>query len=279
MISIIISSHNQLYFDQLSKNIESSIGVPYELIQIWNPGTYSINEAYQKGLEQSQYDNLLYIHEDIEFLDQDWGIELLKFLKIENLGLVGLAGSNYYPIPPTDWFVSFKHSFINIMQSGENGPMIFKNLKEDYQQVLTLDGVFLFGKKSIFEEVGFDKSLKGFHAYDLSISLKVARKYQNFVSNKINIIHYSHGNPDLDWYNSTMYVRENMNWDFGHERDHLVENIAFRRFSKNTVKYWGKSYKSFKKIMEYYPRNYLPKYMDHLKLNWFLIKLLFKKQF
>lgn len=82
MISIIISSHNQLYFDQLSKNIESSIGVPYELIQIWNPGTYSINEAYQKGLEQSQYDNLLYIHEDIEFLDQNWGIELLNFLKL-----------------------------------------------------------------------------------------------------------------------------------------------------------------------------------------------------
>lgn len=51
------------------------------MIQIWNPGIYSINEAYEMGLQKASFENLLFIHEDLEFLSRNWGVELMKSLE------------------------------------------------------------------------------------------------------------------------------------------------------------------------------------------------------
>ena len=88
----------------------------------------------------------------------------------------------------------WKHNFINIVHGLGTEKINLKIFGKNFQEVLTLDGVFLFGKKEIFLEVGFDKSLKGFHAYDLSISLRTAMKYKNYVTNTINIHHFQRVN-------------------------------------------------------------------------------------
>ena len=49
MISIVISSYQPHFFAALEKNIVETIGVTYEIVQIYNPGTMGICEAYNKG--------------------------------------------------------------------------------------------------------------------------------------------------------------------------------------------------------------------------------------
>ncbi|HBR11511.1 MAG TPA: hypothetical protein DD740_04740 [Chryseobacterium sp.] len=73
MLSIIISSYQPDYFAALEKNIAETCGIPYEIVKIDNPGVMGICEAYNKGAALAQYENLLFLHEDVEFETKDWG--------------------------------------------------------------------------------------------------------------------------------------------------------------------------------------------------------------
>jgi hypothetical protein len=83
MLSIIISSYQKHYFDQLVENIRETIGedFQYEIIQMWNPNVMSITEAYNSGAGKSRYENLLFLHEDIIFYTRNWGKRLLNHLQ------------------------------------------------------------------------------------------------------------------------------------------------------------------------------------------------------
>ncbi|SEG73583.1 glycosyltransferase [Sphingobacterium lactis] len=278
MISIVISSYNSSYFQNIQNNIHQTIGIEYELIQIWNPGIFSINEAYEKGLNQAKYEYILFIHEDLIFLNNGWGKYLLKFLELPNVGLIGLAGGNYFPDVPNDWFITNEYNYINLIHGLGDSEENLRNFEENFHQVLGLDGVFIFGKKSIFLEIGFDQNISGYHAYDLSISLRTAKKYTNYVINSINVHHISIGNRTLEWFNSTIQVHESITWKFDHPKDKYVEKELFRRFSKYIVHYWGRNLKSLEKIIKYYPRKYLHG-IEHFKTIWFLVKLFTSKKF
>ena len=53
MISIIVSSYRSEMFNALSSNIDRTIGnTIYEIIQVWNPNTMSIAQAYNKGAKE-----------------------------------------------------------------------------------------------------------------------------------------------------------------------------------------------------------------------------------
>lgn len=73
MISIIISSYNKDYYSQFIENVEKTIGVPYEIIQILNIGAMGVCEAYNKGARQAKFEYLVFCHEDITFETKNWG--------------------------------------------------------------------------------------------------------------------------------------------------------------------------------------------------------------
>lgn len=81
IISIIISSYQPNYFLALEKNIAETIGIPYEIIKIDNPNTMGICEAYNKGASKAQFENLLFIYEDILFQTKYWGRVIDKLSK------------------------------------------------------------------------------------------------------------------------------------------------------------------------------------------------------
>lgn len=209
MLSIIISTYKPNLLRVFINNISSTIGaIEYEILPIQNPGIMSICEAYNKGAELAQYDNLLFIHEDVEFATQNWGAELVETLKQQNIGCVGVAGSTYTPNVPFSWWSSIHHNRIHMVQSNKDGEIVFdKKLNED-AEVSNLDGVFLAISKETFEEYLFSSEIDGFHCYDINFSNRIGGKYNNVVTSKITIRHFSEGSTNKDWMDALIKYRK-----------------------------------------------------------------------
>lgn len=207
MISIIVSSYNQKYFEALSKNVDETIGLPYEIIQIWNPGTMGICEAYNKGGEVAQYDYLVFCHEDIEFVSLNWGIILQKhFHDDETLGLIGIAGSDYVPNVFIGWQTCLgNHIKMSIIQDTPteriNVCLGRKEIEEVREYVNVLDGCFLCARAEVFKRIKFDSStLRGFHLYDIDFSLNTSLQYKVAVIYDLKLRHFSLGSYDVTYF-------------------------------------------------------------------------------
>ncbi|PWN68330.1 hypothetical protein C1631_016660 [Chryseobacterium phosphatilyticum] len=257
MISIIISSYLPHYFSALEKNIEETIGVPYEIIKIDNPGLMGICEAYNKGAGKANFDYLLFIHEDILFKNEDWGNKLINHLSQKNTGIIGLAGSSYVPSAPSSWTVAEKYNFVNILQGNKEDTQYFpiQTTKENRNKVFAVDGVFLGIKKENFNQFKFNEELlKGFHGYDLDFSLRVSKKHQNYVVDDILIQHFSGGKLDKNWLDANIKVRESIGSDFQKEIDPETEKKIFLGFLYNFFEYYPVSQKNIFLTLKFYPK-------------------------
>lgn len=213
MISIIICSRKKTIPDILSTNINETIGCAFELIIIDNSkNLYSIFEAYNLGIDKSVGAYLCFIHDDILFHTHDWGNIIKKTLDLnDKIGLVGVAGSKIKSKMPSGWWnCPDEYKEINIIQhishdKIENWNYGFKNV--NISEVVTIDGVFMIMKRSL--NIFFNTALKGFHNYDLNISLECQiRGFKVAVTNEILIEHYSNGTIDKTWYKSTLIIHK-----------------------------------------------------------------------
>src|SRR5690606_17844923 len=72
----------------------------------------------------------------------------------------------------------------------------------DIVEVAAIDGVFMVIRRD--EKIRFDERLKGFHNYDLNLSILIQKEGKEvLVTNKILIEHFSEGSQDSTWYKST----------------------------------------------------------------------------
>lgn len=149
MISIIISSINPTLLNQLSENIEKTIGVEYEIISHNNyKSNWGICKVYNHCAEKAKYENLVFCHEDILFHTQNWAEILLNYLNNEEIGLIGVAGGIYKSKFHSSWWVNLidiNLQRINIIQHSKNISHIdFINPKnEKFSNVVAIDGVFM----------------------------------------------------------------------------------------------------------------------------------------
>lgn len=205
MISIIVSSYKDNSYNEFEKSVSVTIGVPYEIIKISNPGLMGICEAYNRGAERSKYDCFLFAHDDIIFNTQNWGQLLLAHLKDSSTGAIGVAGGKYKSSVPSSWSIIEKQKAVNVMQHHKDekespSRILIKHNNEEKSQVVVLDGVFIATRKEVWRAFQFDESkLKGFHGYDIDFSLAVAQKFKIYVVYDILIEHFSEGNPDKNW--------------------------------------------------------------------------------
>jgi len=213
MISIIICSCKENFFQQVIKSIDETINLPYEIVKIDNSqGQYGICKAYNLGAKKASFDYLCFLHEDIIFKSGDWGNKLINFfITQQNTGIIGIAGSRYKSLCPSSWAQGlFETDYINIVQCYGKETSHVNNLEQKgYVEVVTLDGVFLFTHKHVwkdnkFDEVKFDR----FHCYDLDFCLQVAQNRKLFVSNEVLIEHFSSGDLNRDWVNYSITLAE-----------------------------------------------------------------------
>jgi len=275
MLSIIISSYQPHYYNKLVKNISETIGNDfiYEIIQVWNPNLMSITEAYNAGADKSNYDKLLFLHEDLIFHTKEWGKVLIDHLSVKKTGVIGVAGSSYVPSAPSSWTVSEKYNFFNILQGDKNNDKftLYRKITQKRNPVFALDGVFLAISKETYNMYKFDQNVTGFHGYDLDFSLRVSQKFQNFVVDDILIQHFSKGNQDKIWLDTNIKIREKLDFTFDQMIDSQTEKNAFDGFLYQYFRFHPVNLKNILFSLKFYPLKHL-KFVHHL----FFVKKYYK---
>jgi len=204
LISIIVCSVNSDLFRQFQKNVDDTIGCEFEIIRIDNTKAgKGICEIYNEGFSRANGNVICYCHEDILFETNIWGLRLNELLSMQEIGLVGCAGAIYKSKYPNAWVaVPREYYRANMIQKKGDGTSFYTHVLDNgnYSEVAVLDGCFLAGRNEVFEKYKWNENfLKGFHLYDLDMSLQVKACYKLVVANEIKITHLSEGNFGLDW--------------------------------------------------------------------------------
>jgi hypothetical protein len=200
MISIIICSINPQFLKIAKKSISNTIGMTHEFIIYDNRiSNFGICKVYNICAFRANYDYLCFIHEDVLIDTKNWGSQLVSHINnFQNAGVIGIAGAMYVPKYFISWGDNFKFDRCNYWEIDDQNRFIHQSNNpkaEDFSQTVTLDGVFLFVKRNIWENYKFDeKTYKGFHLYDADFSLNIAQKYSNYVFHSIKLRHFSKGN-------------------------------------------------------------------------------------
>ena len=215
MISIISCSIKPELCQKMFASIQNTIGTEFEQIIIDNrEKKYSLFKAYNEGAMQAKGKYLLFIHEDIEIKNMNWGAELVKFAEQDNdCGVIGVAGNKFLPRNFWAWSSPHKYNVIRLYGPKEKDhldkkcfSLFYNNPRNElFSKAVCLDGVFLFVKKNIWEKNKFDEiNYNGFHFYDADFTFKIAQTYQNFVYLGMDIYHYSIGNRNKDFCESLL---------------------------------------------------------------------------
>ncbi len=215
MMSVIICSVNPASLANLKKNIEETIGIPYEVIAIDNSkNQYGICKAYNEGGAKAKFPFLCFMHEDAFFETKGWGKLACDHLADRQTGLLGIAGGDAKSLVPSSWSVPIVSNEINLVQHykfnmAPADRIVITNTAVPgiKKKVAVLDGVWLCTRKDIFDQFKFDEvHFTGFHGYDIDYSLQVNTKYDLYVVFDIVIHHFSEGTPDRKWIDSAIRV-------------------------------------------------------------------------
>ncbi|MEG2319633.1 MAG: glycosyltransferase [Mucinivorans sp.] len=215
MISILVCSISEERLANLQANIAQTIGVEYELLHIDNRvEKLSLSAAYNRLGERAAYPFLLFLHEDVKFIEQNWGKILEAKLQEPSCGVIGLAGSLYKSFAPSGWRVNaeFVRQNFYSYNDGKRQYNYTNPNQEEFSQVITTDGMFLCCTKRVWDQTRFDEKLfTGFHLYDLDFSMAVSQKQTNWICNTIRMEHHSNGSFDQTWFDWTELFHQK--WD------------------------------------------------------------------
>lgn len=70
-----------------------------------------------------------------------------------------------------------------------------------------MDGVFLACNRDVFEKNKFDERIKGYHGYDLILSIRISNNYQNYITGEILLEHFSNGIITKEWVDNIFRIK------------------------------------------------------------------------
>lgn len=227
MVSIIVCSVNPDLLATLKANVEKTIGCAYEFLVEDNRGKNNgIGVVYNKLANRARGEYLCFIHEDITVETTGWGDILIEKSQEESCGVIGFAGSSAVSGMP--YWQHGEEVFYYFIQRLKNGQLHqdFTNQKRptqpDFEEVLVLDGMFLFCRKQVWEKQYFDeKMFPDFHLYDMDFTYGLSRQFKNYLCFSIVISHFSLGSLGTSYYNALLdfYVK----WKNRIDADFLIK--------------------------------------------------------
>lgn len=199
MISVIVCSQKDPLWEDHERNVKATIGSPFEYIRIPNaPARFGICGAYNEGVTCSRGDILVFVHEDVFFMECGWGPVLInKFLSDSTIGLIGIAGTQYLFADNRYWCAAgtpFTRG--RIIQLTENNEILLTVFNPDQNdaEVIAVDGLFFAIRRDLFTQISFDDdTFKHFHFYDLDICMQIHKFAKSIVTWDILVKHLSLG--------------------------------------------------------------------------------------
>jgi len=175
-----------------------------------NKNEFSLTQIYNRGLEDSKYNIVVYLHDDIFIETNNFGSKILKhFSRNPEYGILGVAGTTN--LESGCWWKN-KNKMVGIVNHRHDGKQWVSKYSEDIgnkvKDVVTLDGLFFVVNKEKIKEK-FDERFNGFHFYDLSFC------FRNYITGvklglitDIRVTHLSIGITNEQWENNKILFEE-----------------------------------------------------------------------
>jgi hypothetical protein len=189
-VSVIICSIDPPSFERAAASYRRLLAaVPHEIVGVHDAA--SLCEGYNKGARRARGDILLFSHDDVEILGDDFAARLLDTLGAADL--VGIAGTSH--LSRARW-ITRGHPHIH----GQHGIPAAQRIDVQVYSagaavvhgIEALDGVILAARRALWEAHPFDEAtFRDWHLYDIDFSATAhAHGFRVAVRCDLPLIHY-----------------------------------------------------------------------------------------
>jgi hypothetical protein len=210
IVTIVVSTRKKE--DNLIREIKKGFSHPKTQFLIYeNDNQMSLAEVYNKGLEESVNDIIVYMHDDVVLQSTNMGHKICKlFEKFPDYGIIGLAGTT--DLVNGRWWEIRKSMHGKVGHTKDGKTWINKYSKESYidtlKDVVTVDGVFFMVHKQRIKKT-FDTDFKGFHFYDIPFCVSnYVEGIKIGVTTKFDVVHKSIGITNQQWEDNKIQFEE-----------------------------------------------------------------------
>ena len=181
-----------------------------EILTYENNNEISLSKLYNKGLEESKNNIVVFMHDDIDIETPNVAHILNQlFSKFPNHGIIGLAGTD--ELVSGMWWEKREKMYGKVKHE-HNGKIhcshYSENLGSNLKEVVTVDGLFFAVHKERIKEK-FDEEFDGFHFYDIPFCvLNHLKGVKIGVTTKIMVIHKSIGQVNEQWKNNKLFFEK-----------------------------------------------------------------------
>ena len=213
MITIIYSTHKDSeYNNKFRQHLLQTVGLKdVQILEYINHNEHSLSELYNKGISESIYNIVVCCHNDIK-LEKDWGKKLLlDFISNDDYGIIGKAGSCYFPESGVYWERMGQTMVGQVYHHPEGSKKWVNNYSAKLPHlipVVTIDGLFISFDKTKIKH-NFDETIGKFHFYDHSFFLpNYLDGVKIGVTSSFEITHQSVGQPNQEFFDSKIKFLE-----------------------------------------------------------------------
>lgn len=213
-IAVIVPTRkNDEETESIVESIKKTVGCKARVFIIVNDNSMSLSHLYHNMMlnEQIESDIIVFCHDDVEFLKEGWGEELIKlFNRNKKFGIIGVAGSAEFDEKGAWWNYDKKFGQVLHKHDGKSWLTAFSPLlNKDLEEVCVIDGLFMAIKRSRVSK-NFDPDLPGFNFYDIDFCLAnfIDNKTKIGVTTNIRMAHKSIGQLSENWYENRKLINE-----------------------------------------------------------------------
>ena len=210
-INVIVSSRkpeeeNRNYVD----NVKSTANLDVDVYYCQNDGSIPLTKIYQEALDECDCDIIVYMHDDIEILNNGWATELVRlFDENKDYGIIGIAGSAQLDANAAWWQYKKIYGQVLHRSNGKSWLTMFSDtLGDKLAEVCVVDGLFFAVKKDRIKK-GFDTTLDGFNFYEIDFCLaNYLEGVKIGVTTNIKVAHSSVGETKQNWFDNKIVINE-----------------------------------------------------------------------